>query len=209
MGKRGPKPKPKVAVKWSKDFAYALGLLATDGCLSGDGRHIEFTSKDLDQVINLCNCLNIKPDISKKSNGHGQLAFRVQFSDVTFYHWLNKIGITAKKSQTIGVVGIPTKYFFDFLCGCFDGDGSSYSYWDRRWKSSYMFYVGFASASRDFISWLKSGVQTLGGINGHVTENGGRDVCYQLKYSKREAVKLVKRMYKKRLCMSDEEKIED
>lgn len=62
-----------------------------------------------------------------------------------------------------------------------------------------MFYVGFASASRDFISWLKSGVQTLGGINGHVTENGGRDVCYQLKYSKREAVKLVKRMYKKRL----------
>jgi len=30
---------------WSADFAYAVGLLTTDGSLSIDGRHINLTSK--------------------------------------------------------------------------------------------------------------------------------------------------------------------
>ena len=35
---------------WSENLAYAIGLIATDGSLSNDGRHLNFTSKDIDQI---------------------------------------------------------------------------------------------------------------------------------------------------------------
>ncbi|MFZ3020148.1 MAG: hypothetical protein WA051_01335 [Minisyncoccia bacterium] len=52
MGLRGPKPKGKVNVRWSANFAYAIGLLVTDGNLSPDGRHISFVSRDIEQINN-------------------------------------------------------------------------------------------------------------------------------------------------------------
>jgi hypothetical protein len=50
MIKRGPKPKEKVKVRWSRAFAYGIGLLASDGNLSPDKRHINFTSKDKELI---------------------------------------------------------------------------------------------------------------------------------------------------------------
>ena len=50
MGKRGPKPKKKISTNWSAELAYAVGLIATDGCLSKDKRHIDFTSKDKELI---------------------------------------------------------------------------------------------------------------------------------------------------------------
>ena len=46
------KPKGKVKIEWSPDFAYAIGLITTDGNLSPDGRHVNFTSKDLELIKN-------------------------------------------------------------------------------------------------------------------------------------------------------------
>ena len=37
----------RVKTEWSPEFAYAIGLLVTDGSLSKDGRHINFSSMDL------------------------------------------------------------------------------------------------------------------------------------------------------------------
>src|SRR3989338_8611479 len=39
-------------VKWSPRFAYAIGLLTTDGNLSSDQRHMSLISKDREQVLN-------------------------------------------------------------------------------------------------------------------------------------------------------------
>ena len=61
-----------------------------------------------------------------------------------------------RKSLTMGKLKIPNKYFFDFLRGCFDGDGCFYSYWDPRWRSSHMFYLEFVSASKKHINWLQN-----------------------------------------------------
>lgn len=47
------KPKGKVKIEWNENFAYAIGLIVTDGSLSIDGRHINFTSKDLEQIQNI------------------------------------------------------------------------------------------------------------------------------------------------------------
>lgn len=189
------KPKEKVDRKWSSNLAYAIGLLTTDGCLSKDGRHIDLTSKDREQLLNFMRCLNIKNKIGTKSSGSSGKRFaRVQFGDVVFYNFLLEIGLTPHKSKTIISVKIPTKYFFDFLRGHLDGDGTFYSYWDSRWKSSFMFYTVFTSASKKHIEWLRRELLRFIGINGHVTKDSKKTI-YQLKYAKGESLKLLPKIY--------------
>ncbi|MBI3634373.1 MAG: hypothetical protein HY228_02015 [Candidatus Yonathbacteria bacterium] len=194
MGLRGPKPKGKVRIKWSADFAYAIGLLATDGCLLNDGRHIDLTSKDIDQIENFLQALDIDVKITTKYSGTGKKYQRVQFGDVLFYEFLMSIGFTPAKSKTIGELDIPKKYFFDFLRGSFDGDGCFYSYWDPRWRSSHMFYVEFVSASKLHIDWLRSEIFDRLAVKGHIVKDG-EGLTYQLKYAKKEALEIIKKMY--------------
>lgn len=123
----------KVKIKWSPEFAYAIGLIATDGNLSKDGRHMTLVSKDMEQIENFISCLGLRGQkIGEHMSGLGKSALRIQFGDVLFHSFLRSIGLTPAKSKTIGPVDIPKKYFFDYLRGCFDGDGYSYSYWDPR-----------------------------------------------------------------------------
>jgi hypothetical protein len=46
------------SIEWSPRLAYAVGLIATDGCLYGDGRHIAFISKDEDLMRTLLSLVN-------------------------------------------------------------------------------------------------------------------------------------------------------
>jgi hypothetical protein len=62
------KPLNKVKLKWSPNFAYVIGLLVTDGNLSSDGRHINFTSKDKKLVEIFKKCLKLNNKIGRKSN---------------------------------------------------------------------------------------------------------------------------------------------
>ncbi len=196
MGKRGPKPRKIISEKWSPQLAYAIGLLATDGCLSYPSHLIDLTSVDKEQLENFRKCLRVDFYIGKKSGGNGLFALRVQFKNVLFYEFLVSIGLSPAKSKTLGKLAIPEKYFFHFLRGVFDGDGSSYSYWDPRWRSSFMYYLCFASASRTFIDWLRAEIEKHLSIKGHITTARTRNVCYQLKYAKAEGLMLARRMYR-------------
>ena len=190
------KPLGKVKIKWSPEFAYAIGLLATDGNLSSDGRHINFTSKDKELIQLFCECLNINNKIGSKARDgeKDKKYFIVQFSDVIFYKFLLDIGLTPKKSKTINEINIPNKYLWDFLRGHFDGDGTFYSYWDSRWKSSFMFYIEFISASQKHIDWLRGQISKNLGLKGHITTSN-KNPCYQLKYAKAESLKLFSKLY--------------
>ncbi|MCR4334001.1 MAG: hypothetical protein NUV60_03270 [Patescibacteria group bacterium] len=203
MGNRGAKPKGKVKIKWSANFAYAIGLLVSDGCLSG-GRHVILVSKDIDQLQNFMKALVITVPIGKTKSGYnGNVSFKVQFSDVLFYNFLESIGLMPHKSKIIAEIKIPEEYFFDFLRGSFDGDGCTYSYWDPRWKSSFMFYTCFVSASRKHILWLRDEIDKRLKIKGHMTGDGTRAI-FQLKYAKADSLTLLQKMYhsKKVLCLS-------
>ncbi len=194
MGLRGPKPKGKVKIRWSPNFAYAIGLLATDGHLSKDGRHFDLTSKDKEQIKNFMKCLGVVNKVGKKLSGSGRVALRVQYGDVLFYQFLLTVGLTPAKSKTLGSLNIPEKYFFDFLRGAFDGDGSFYSYYDLRWRSSFMFYLTFISASPKYIRWIREKLSQKLGVRGHISADG-RKRTQQLKYAKREALRILKKMY--------------
>ena len=192
--KPGPKPKSKVKLVWSSEFAYAVGLFAADGCLSKDGRHIDFTSKDLLQVEQFKRCLHIDTKVSTKLSGAANRAYRVQFSDVLFYEFLQSIGLSPAKSKTLSAIKVPDTYFRDFARGYFDGDGCSYSYYDPLFPSSFRFYISFVSASPNFLAWFREELRHHTGVSGSVQEV--KDKSYTvLKFAKKESVKLVKFMF--------------
>lgn len=188
--------KNKVKIGWSPNFAYAIGLIVTDGNLSTDRRHINFTSKDLELIKNFKMCLKIDNSIGKKARGGEKIKkyFVIQFGDVVFYKFLMDIGLMPAKSKIIKDIKIPNKYFFDFLRGHFDGDGTFYAYFDPRWKSSYMFYAVFISASKNHILWLQNKIYSHLKIKGHITKSK-RHSTYHLKYAKKESLQLLPKMY--------------
>ena len=164
------RPLGKVSREWSPELAYAIGLIATDGCLYGDGRHINLTSKDLDQIKTFAKILGLKNQIGEKQSGYstGKVYYNFQFGDVLFYKFLESIGLTSNKSKTIGELNIPDRYFADFLRGHLDGDGCTYSYFDPRWKSSYMIYTQFISASNKHLEWLRNKIDAHCDISGKI-----------------------------------------
>ncbi len=198
MGKRGPKPgfnaKMRVSEVWSAKLAYAVGLIATDGCLAKGQALIDLTSKDRRQLENYIACLGVSFPIGKKVGGNGKYYLRIQFKSVLFYNFLLSIGLTPAKSKTLGTLKVPKEYFWDFLRGAYDGDGCTYAYWDKRWRSSFMFYTCFASASTEHLDWLRKEILERIGISGHITHAKGHSVS-QLKYAKSDSLKLLREMY--------------
>jgi DNA-binding transcriptional regulator WhiA len=180
-------------IGWSSDLAYAVGLITSDGSLSKDGRHIDLTSSDIQQLETFKNVLGLTVKIGTKTNRVSKkMQYRVQFGNVELYRWLETIGLFSNKSKTVSSINVPDDYFADFLRGLFDGDGSIWSFWDVRWRRSYMFYVQFSSASPLFIEWLQSKLQTLYGISGSVRHSSS---VLQLCYAKYESIILLKLMY--------------
>lgn len=204
MGKRGPKPKAGVDTTWRPELAYALGLIVADGSLSKNGRHIDFTSKDKEQVENFSRCLPLTGNkIGIKQNGskNGTAYYRVQFGDVVFYKWLTTIGVMPNKSKTLGKLTVPDKYFFDFLRGFWDGDGSLYGFWDMRWKSSYTFFISFSAGSHAYLEWLQERINQKLHTNGYITAvNRG----YQLRYAKSDTKKIIAAQFERKdaVCLA-------
>lgn len=182
-----------ISTKWSRNLAYAVGLLVSDGCLSKDGRHLELTSADIEQLENFKKCLQIDVKITWKTGGLTRKKYpRIQFSDVKFYRWLLTIGLMPNKTKIIGKIAVPDKYFFDFLRGHFDGDGCTYSYWDPRWKSSFMIYLQFVSASKEHIEWLKNKIFEFTSLKGSINKGSG---CFKLTYAKTAAKIIFVKLY--------------
>lgn len=198
MGKRGPKPKGRVDVTWSSDLAYAVGLITADGSLSKDGRHINFTSKDLQLIKTFQKCLSLYDiKIGQKKSGYTDKKqyYQIQFGDVLFYNWLQDIGLSVNKSLTITSLTIPDRYFFDFVRGEWDGDGTIYCSKDMRWKNSYIVSIGFASGSEKFLIWLQRDINMMIGTTGHI-HRGKRAI--QLRYARKDSRKLFDAMFYKK-----------
>lgn len=198
---------PDKDFEWTPELAYAVGLIATDGNLSIDGRHIDFTSKDKGLVESFRECLRLNNKIGRKSSGScSKKYYRIQFGNVVFYRWLQKIGLTPHKSKTIGSLNVPNEYFVDFLRGHLDGDGSVWSYEDRwnTFKNPEYVYIRlwtrFISASKFHIQWLRENITRLIGIKGHVWEREPSRLDqttseWELKFAKKDSLKLLSWIY--------------
>ncbi len=182
------------ALAWNPRLSYAIGLITTDGNLSSDGRHIDFTSKDRELVQTFKECLSLNNEIGRKarSTEKERRYFRVQFGNVEFYRQLLGIGLTPAKSKTLGALKIPAVYFADFLRGHLDGDGCIRSYLDPVYRNSIRLYTTFSSASPKHIYWLQRKIQGLVNIKGFIRH--GKRVM-SLTYAKKESISLCSYLY--------------
>lgn len=185
------KPLAKTNCTWSAELAYVIGLIATDGNLSPDGRHIAFISGEIEMIRLFRKYLKTKSKIGRKSSGYSDKKyFVVQVGDKNFYTFLMGIGLTRNKSKTIGELKIPKKHFYDFLRGCIDGDGSIGGF--KHPQSKLIQYkIRLVSASKKFLEWIRS-VTTSDGIKGFLTTSRK---MHTLVYAKKDSTKLINLLY--------------
>jgi len=189
--------------RWSAQIAWVVGLIATDGNLTGAGHRITLTSTDVDLLTSARRCLGLSNRIGWSTGGLGAGTCRLQWRDRAFHEWLIAIGLTPRKSFTIGALKIPDEYFSDFVRGCIDGDGTVLVYTDRSHAArdaSYVYtrlYVSLVSASRPFLEWIKATIHRLLGLEGglHPKRCPGRRPVWVLRYAKTASTRLLAWMY--------------
>ncbi|MCU0666293.1 MAG: hypothetical protein MUF05_04265 [Candidatus Omnitrophica bacterium] len=185
------------------DLWYLVGLVTSDGCLSGDKRHIDITSKDYGFLDKLKNALGLKNKIGTKNKERPNQAYYLQFSNKNLYEFLVAIGLKPNKSLSLGNLDVPEKFFVDFLRGLIDGDGSIRS-WVHPSNNREQWSLRIYSGSPKFIHWLRSTVEKLLLARGRTHKSAGN--VWVLKYGKMAARKIVAQCYYKN-CFGLERKI--
>ena len=200
---RGPAPRRNTPLAWSAEAAYAVGLVATDGNLSSDGRHMSFISKDRDLVETFRRCLELTTLVRMLRTRTGSGLYRVQWCDRRLYDWFLSLGLMPAKSLRLGRLAVPDDRFADFFRGCIDGDGSVRVYKDRYHctkKDRYVYerlYVSLVSASLAFVDWVRTTVTRLVHVAGaiHEERRAGQRPIWTLRYAKAESIRLLRWMY--------------
>lgn len=190
-------------VAWTPQWAYAVGLIATDDNLSRRRGRVCIVSKDVELLEAFRQSLHLAAPIRPHAGGYGRRCHHLAWYDRRVYDWLLDVGLTPAKSLTLGSLAIPDEYFVDFFRGCIDGDGSIVTYVDRynTFKSAAYVYtrlfVSIVSASPRFIEWLRATIHRLRGLSGSVSvkrASGRRDI-WCLKYAKRESLAVLRWIY--------------
>ncbi|MEX0917785.1 MAG: LAGLIDADG family homing endonuclease [Candidatus Paceibacterota bacterium] len=193
--------KKYVDTNWSGPLAYVIGLIAADGNLSPDGRHISFTSKDsaLAKTFKRILCLDNTIGIKARGGSTHKKYHVVQFGSVDFYTFLLSIGLTPAKSKTIGELLIPSQYFPDFLRGCIDGDGSISTFSHPESKYSQL-RVRLASASPKFLKWVHVEISRCMRTNGGWVYTDSKKSVATLTYATADSVKILTAIYRSSTC---------
>lgn len=189
---------------WTPTLAYAVGLLATDGCQT-DGRHLAFPSADRELVEILLTCLGKHNKISKIRTRTGGIVYRTQVGDVALCRWLLTVGVTPRKSLTLGSLNVPDECFLECVRGLLDGDGDITNFVHAPTKKTHPNYlyerlvVGFNSASRAHLEWLRTKLQPYVNAPGWLgvraaTED--RHEFFTLRYGKRDGLRLLPLLYR-------------
>ena len=192
-------------MEWSPRLAYAVGLIATDGCLYGDGRHLAFTSKDEDLMRTLL-CLVDRAHIRYRrfESEYGGWAFRGQFSHAALYRWLLTVGLMPRKSLVLGAIDVPDEHLLPLVRGLLDGDGTVYTLLHHPTPKTYRNYryerlwTFFTSGSRNHVEWIQARLACALAISGRIEvsrRKGHENPMYRLKYGNRASRVLLPAIY--------------
>ena len=201
--------KSKIKLIWSNHFAYIIGVIATDGNLSSDLRHLVITSKDYEMVMNCKKCLRLTNKITRTARGGSKdrKYYMLQFGDKNFFEFLLKLGLTPRKSKTISNLKIPQKYFADFFRGCIDGDGSI-SISKHPESKCPQYKIRLCSASSNFLNWILKSCKTTFSILGGSISKTDKSSVSTLTFGKKDSIKILKMIYLKNvICLSRKKEI--
>lgn len=186
---------------------YLLGAYMTDGNIinSYGSRTARFAVKDQSWVENIRDVVSPKRPVYFTKNGLYQLNLNGQI----LVDWFIKWGCVPNKSLTLSLTKpIPDEYFYDFLRGVIDGDGSILIINDKSQGRNYtkptiMIY----SASKPFIKYIHETIIRFGFkayvhlIIRKAKTIKGRPVkessCWRLYITGKEAKRILQCMYGK------------
>ena len=185
-------------------MAYIVGLTATDGCLITGRRKVNFKSADRDLVATYLRTLGRTNRIKTARTRTGGTVYFTEFGDAALYRWMLTIGLTPRKSLTLGAIDVPDAFLPPLLRGLFEGDGSIQNFTHHPTPTTapaYVYerlWVYFNSASRTHIDWLEQLTTRLLGVHGYIetreaTED--RRAFYRLKFGKHDSIKVLRVMY--------------
>jgi len=70
----------------------------------------------------------------------GGVVHTTQFADARLYEWLRGVGLTPRKSLTLGAIDVPDQYLAPLVRGLLDGDGSIMNFVHEPTRRSYPEY---------------------------------------------------------------------
>lgn len=206
MDKRGGHNRNKINhnffKEWSPTMAYVFGYAFADGTLldSKPSRtcYLRFHSVDYDllEQINksLDRCGKIfkrSSQLIKKGSKHynSKTCYYISIGSRQLFSDLIKLGLSPKKSLDMTFPYIPQKYLCYFVRGYFDGDGCL-----NIRRDSKRLQVVFTSGSKAFLSILSEKLADTLPIGRKNVVNSTRS--FQLRYSTREATKVLDFLYR-------------
>jgi len=164
-----------------------LGIMATDGYVHDKFIAIELHKRDKDILESIKRiCESNHPLKLRKNRPHYCLRLPKPFATLCRKH-----GIYQNKSKTIKFVDMEDKYFFDFLCGCIDGDGSIRLNVGKTTKSICMY---LCSSSMDFLQGINVKLKHFN-LSGKIKKQKDKEF-YKLFWGTRDTPNLCKLMYK-------------
>ena len=196
--------KTTLRLEWSDQMAYIVGLTATDGCLVTGRRVINFKSEDRQLVETYLAVLGRTNRVRAVKTRTGGTVYVTQFHDSRLYEWFRSVGLTPRKSLTLGAISVPPQFFTHLARGLMDGDGSVINFIHAPTRRTYpnyryeRFAVAFHSASRTHIDWLRECLIPIAGTRGYLGtfRKESKHDMHTLKYGKAAAIKLLREFYR-------------
>ncbi len=179
------------------DLWYLVGLIASDGCLSNDARHVSITAKDFQFIEKIQKRLGLDIKIGIKNRARKNEAYHLQISNKNFYEFLLKIGLMPNKSLVLAEIKVPDERFFDFLRGVIDGDGNIRK-WTHSLNKNEQWSLRIYSCSEKFAEWLYQEIEKTFCIKGCIhrqKSSGTRSDMFILKYGKLAAKAILNKCY--------------
>jgi LAGLIDADG-like domain len=194
--RRGPKPRKFECPE--PVFWYLVGLITSDGCLSQDGRRITIAAKDRNFLEQVRASAGITSNVGAKGSGAGNIHYQLQIGSTLLQERLRRIGLTPRKSLTLGPLAIPDEWFGDFMRGVIDGDGNIHR-WIHPTNRREQWVVRIYSCAEPFIEWVQESLSRLWGVSGglytDIPKNPKHHPKYTLKFGKLAARVLLSKCY--------------
>lgn len=185
--------------KWTASSAYVSGFFAADGYITVNKRGGQFWSihiNDKELLEGIKKAVESEHTIGVRfKKGSSTKSYRLQIGSAEMCDDLRKLGFFERKTKSLVVPNVPSKYFSHFVRGYFDGDGHVWTGYVNKGRmvKSWTIQTGFTSASLEFLKVLRDRLETMGVARGVLRK--GRGEYYRLNYSVKGSLNLRNFMY--------------
>jgi intein-encoded DNA endonuclease-like protein len=172
----------------SKKMWWLVGVIAADGCVE-DRYHYSIAQKDAQFLKQISRLIGYNGPIQQHGNG----VYRLRVSNTYQVNKLIQLGITPRKSLTFQMPNMPSMYFWHFLRGYFDGDGSVYRSCPRVKGRTYrQWWVSFIGSDA-FINALNQKLAMYLSLRKRKIETYNNTAI--IRYSRKSALTILEKIY--------------